>query len=105
SSRRRHTRSYGDWSSDVCSSDLTSGRLGAISGGPTSVAQHRGAPRLRRGATNVGGLGGHFGAPISIGRSSAGEVVHGAGGERAQIGRASCRERGGGAVGGWRVRG
>src|SRR5437867_13125615 len=26
SSRRRHTRSYGDWSSDVCSSDLS--RLG-----------------------------------------------------------------------------
>src|SRR5207248_5838692 len=25
SSRRRHTRSYGDWSSDVCSSDLTYG--------------------------------------------------------------------------------
>src|SRR5207248_4383247 len=25
SSRRRHTRSYGDWSSDVCSSDLFSG--------------------------------------------------------------------------------
>src|SRR5207248_8114253 len=24
SSRRRHTRSYGDWSSDVCSSDLFS---------------------------------------------------------------------------------
>src|SRR5207248_4111485 len=24
SSRRRHTRSYGDWSSDVCSSDLVS---------------------------------------------------------------------------------
>src|SRR5438094_4121699 len=28
SSRRRHTRSYGDWSSDVCSSDLE----GAIAG-------------------------------------------------------------------------
>src|SRR5207248_5688593 len=27
SSRRRHTRSYGDWSSDVCSSDL---HLGAV---------------------------------------------------------------------------
>src|SRR5207248_8840706 len=27
SSRRRHTRSYGDWSSDVCSSDLASRRL------------------------------------------------------------------------------
>src|SRR5207248_7841136 len=26
SSRRRHTRSYGDWSSDVCSSDLTTSR-------------------------------------------------------------------------------
>src|SRR5207248_3781120 len=25
SSRRRHTRSYGDWSSDVCSSDLVLG--------------------------------------------------------------------------------
>src|SRR5437867_10083837 len=25
SSRRRHTRSYGDWSSDVCSSDLNGG--------------------------------------------------------------------------------
>src|SRR5437867_11266504 len=26
SSRRRHTRSYGDWSSDVCSSDLCTTR-------------------------------------------------------------------------------
>src|SRR5437867_5278087 len=26
SSRRRHTRSYGDWSSDVCSSDLKTPR-------------------------------------------------------------------------------
>src|SRR5438094_4762264 len=26
SSRRRHTRSYGDWSSDVCSSDLEPGQ-------------------------------------------------------------------------------
>src|SRR5437867_9282597 len=29
SSRRRHTRSYGDWSSDVCSSDLTMEELAA----------------------------------------------------------------------------
>src|SRR5437867_5472936 len=27
SSRRRHTRSYGDWSSDVCSSDLTAATM------------------------------------------------------------------------------
>src|SRR5207248_7268141 len=34
SSRRRHTRSYGDWSSDVCSSDL--GKLKFESrGGPS----------------------------------------------------------------------
>src|SRR6266516_5618655 len=31
SSRRRHTRSYGDWSSDVCSSDLAAGREPAAS--------------------------------------------------------------------------
>src|SRR5437867_11916388 len=29
SSRRRHTRSYGDWSSDVCSSDLLSAIIAA----------------------------------------------------------------------------
>src|SRR5207248_6820728 len=28
SSRRRHTRSYGDWSSDVCSSDLFHAQYG-----------------------------------------------------------------------------
>src|SRR5438094_7757354 len=28
SSRRRHTRSYGDWSSDVCSSDLKPDAIG-----------------------------------------------------------------------------
>src|SRR5207248_5777186 len=30
SSRRRHTRSYGDWSSDVCSSDLSSSSGGGL---------------------------------------------------------------------------
>src|SRR5207248_3778143 len=32
SSRRRHTRSYGDWSSDVCSSDLTVTDVGSTKG-------------------------------------------------------------------------
>src|SRR5207248_8566338 len=32
SSRRRHTRSYGDWSSDVCSSDLLAAAVGAGGG-------------------------------------------------------------------------
>src|SRR5437763_8391431 len=35
SSRRRHTRYIGDWSSDVCSSDLRSGR------GETARTSHR----------------------------------------------------------------
>src|SRR5256885_16988929 len=30
SSRRRHTRLQGDWSSDVCSSDLDEGALAAV---------------------------------------------------------------------------
>src|SRR5437879_9462364 len=30
SSRRRHTRYIGDWSSDVCSSDLGGGRAGFV---------------------------------------------------------------------------
>src|SRR6266850_1888484 len=30
SSRRRHTRLQGDWSSDVCSSDLEVGKLAAV---------------------------------------------------------------------------
>src|SRR6266705_6235568 len=53
SSRRRHTRSYGDWSSDVCSSDLDhdlrgARRPGAPDGGvdllrvePAALVVHR----------------------------------------------------------------
>src|SRR5256885_2938375 len=40
SSRRRHTRLQGDWSSDVCSSDLCSGDSRATSwGAPEEVAR------------------------------------------------------------------
>src|SRR5207248_3630138 len=41
SSRRRHTRSYGDWSSDVCSSDLA---LFGVTRGHPSVY----SPELKR---------------------------------------------------------
>src|SRR5437879_8679692 len=41
SSRRRHTRYIGDWSSDVCSSDLTfkpvSGTLPQTGNGPSAI--------------------------------------------------------------------
>src|SRR2546426_8763621 len=36
SSRRRHTRLQGDWSSDVCSSDLTSSSRGIPVGSSTT---------------------------------------------------------------------
>src|SRR5207248_7571189 len=39
SSRRRHTRSYGDWSSDVCSSDLfLHGGMGQDHSAPKNLA-------------------------------------------------------------------
>src|SRR5256885_15583613 len=79
SSRRRHTRLQGDWSSDVCSSDLS-----------YSV-------RMRVGSTI---------APASSRRSTSRSTAFGRGaairsprgparqGRRSQIGRASCRGRG-----------
>src|SRR5207248_7415536 len=38
SSRRRHTRSYGDWSSDVCSSDLFAGGVNTATTNTSGVA-------------------------------------------------------------------
>src|SRR5437867_6998267 len=46
SSRRRHTRSYGDWSSDVCSSDLPRVSAASCRPGRASPSTHR--PRVRR---------------------------------------------------------
>src|SRR5207248_8529237 len=45
SSRRRHTRSYGDWSSDVCSSDL--GDLSGTYGSATTAAEELGGDKVR----------------------------------------------------------
>src|SRR5438094_9943710 len=49
SSRRRHTRSYGDWSSDVCSSDLTTLRRRAT----RPPAQGRGTKSVPRQGHNT----------------------------------------------------
>src|SRR5437867_11385290 len=68
SSRRRHTRSYGDWSSDVCSSDL---RIIYSS----SIAVHD-----RRGTSK--------GRPITESSPFCARTEYGE-----KIGRASCRER------------
>src|SRR5437868_11875154 len=81
SSRRRHTRSKRDWSSDVCSSDLAETlaappRLGAL---PLTV---------REGA-ETWGRGERFGyVPLADGRVYCFAVVS----APEEIGRASCRE-------------
>src|SRR5207249_8646535 len=112
SSRRRHTRSKRDWSSDVCSSDLSraQGTPRCTRAGMRPPARvHRGVPcaRLLPAALVVAALTRAACVPaatlvISIqspdGHALAGAVVTArpldAPGKRpAQIGRASCRER------------
>src|SRR5207245_6058362 len=74
SSRRRHTRCYRDWSSDVCSSDL--GERPARSAVLRDGAVRPGRVALQARVAQGGG-------PVdALGR-----------GRRWQIGRASCRER------------
>src|SRR5256885_4852792 len=85
SSRRRHTRLQGDWSSDVCSSDL-----GAIERVREAVLvemdQHVAllTPQDQVGEDH---LGGGVVVPAVVRR----ELV---GPHEREIGRASCRERG-----------
>src|SRR5256885_5778606 len=83
SSRRRHTRLQGDWSSDVCSSDLP---RRPVEGAPARSPSRLGA-RARTARCHLrpehGGDRGGAGAPLPRDPSGAGR----------QIGRASCRER------------
>src|SRR5256885_7491894 len=85
SSRRRHTRLQGDWSSDVCSSDLGDERLGHRALIPLAV-------RLR--AQLVAAHVRHE-ALGRVARSGVHRAEHSHVGEQllAEIGRASCRER------------
>src|SRR5947209_19780670 len=74
SSRRRHTRYWRDWSSDVCSSDLDIGAL-TFSAGGANIAGTISVP-----ASTSFSLGGAFTA-------DAASSITGA-----EIGRASCRK-------------
>src|SRR5437763_11913127 len=76
SSRRRHTSYIGDWSSDVCSSDLS---IKCASRAPASIAVHDAA--IEAGAREAHLIEEPMAAAI-------------------EIGRASCRERGEITVGG-----
>src|SRR3712207_9465071 len=78
SSRRRHTRYWHDWSSDVCSSDLPADGErdeDALGGAPDDVV----------GGLAVAGAGGDVEEGQLVGALG---VV-----DAGQIGRASCRER------------
>src|SRR5205807_7260478 len=90
SSRRRHTRLQGDWSSDVCSSDLH-----RVPGGSAGGGYAVGIDAIDRQACASGASG--RGVPRAVGgiRTSRAfkAVVWGLATQR-QIGRASCRERG-----------
>src|SRR5437867_4608831 len=82
SSRRRHTRSYGDWSSDVCSSDLGNGvKFTGCSSGPWEC---RTRPRIARSGTP---------RKENAARPSEGSDICRSPSRPAEIGRASCRER------------
>src|SRR3712207_8742613 len=79
SSRRRHTRYWRDWSSDVCSSDLVGAR--ALRGGGHRRRTHgRGGGLLEQLRRHVVRVHPEF-------------LRHVAGDGKQQIGRASCRER------------
>src|SRR5438046_3293582 len=97
SSRRRHTRLVSDWSSDVCSSDL-------IHGGDAGIVDQVVKASIR--PANLGKHGfdalfvGHVGSTMLV--TLASPVDRGAAATHypmaepeVEIGRASCRERGG----------
>src|SRR5437867_9225110 len=90
SSRRRHTRSYGDWSSDVCSSDLGQVARGDLE--DRDVGRLVDAEHLGGELALVGQLDGHFIGAIDDVRIGEDHAVR-ADDEAGKIGRASCRER------------
>src|SRR5437867_4735372 len=84
SSRRRHTRSYGDWSSDVCSSDLHARTARVSPAASCRRTVDRAAPRSSSAAT-CHGLIVRVDADLAVDQRG----MH----EQREIGRASCRER------------
>src|SRR5207248_6302564 len=85
SSRRRHTRSYGDWSSDVCSSDLST-----VS--PAATMAERWKAATRRPKRSVARWGGALLADTAI-PETAPATTSVISARLNEIGRASCRER------------
>src|SRR5699024_11518423 len=91
SSRRRHTRSKRDWSSDVCSSDLRTVRTSPVVAAIALAALTLGACGTDEGN---GGENGETttSAAVSV-DPAAPELTEREGAYNFKIGRASCRER------------
>src|SRR5437762_4552373 len=93
SSRRRHTSYIGDWSSDVCSSDLMEGAKALAL---DAFAERRGLAMLRFDYSGTGSSGGRFEegtlalwleeALAVVDQLTQGPLV------LVEVGRASCRE-------------
>src|SRR5256885_11275001 len=84
SSRRRHTRLQGDWSSDVCSSDLGQRQL---------AKKHAELQKVSAEKSQILGMVAHdLRNPLS-GILNATEYVLDDAATLLEIGRASCRER------------
>src|SRR5256885_8695063 len=86
SSRRRHTRLQGDWSSDVCSSDLTTSSSGQSCANWAARASRRSGSSSAISAVGRERISPPFHVPENPARRKRLAA-------RAQIGRASCRER------------
>src|SRR5256885_7270664 len=82
SSRRRHTRLQGDWSSDVCSSDLSAAGDGEFAIDVRDLTKRYG-PRT---------VVDHVSLQVRSGRIC-GFLGPNGSGKTTKIGRASCRER------------
>src|SRR2546430_303644 len=87
SSRRRHTRFEGDWSSDVCSSDLYHGAPAQRMGSVPPAQARRGARHDPRDHGDGPGRGRRQGPGVRVGRRRLRDQAV------FEIGRASCRER------------
>src|SRR5437867_9376730 len=89
SSRRRHTRSYGDWSSDVCSSDLI-GKYGATVGKMAckiKVVTAEGGP-----VSYLRAFGRYFAKLLSAVTCLIGYIIAGFRSEERRVGK-ECRSR------------
>src|SRR3712207_9413474 len=104
SSRRRHTRYWRDWSSDVCSSDLPNDHVNmgqssndvfpsAVHLAALAEATDRLVPPLERLHPSLAAKANEVADVVKAGRTHPMDAVPATPGQEFQIGRAPCRGR------------